>query len=84
MSAASRFIVVISVGALMVTGTVVLLWLVGVRGPRGVAFALAPILTAMLFIDDRLAERRTVAWRAVGAGAVTGLAGWVILTILES
>ena len=84
MSAASRFLVVIALGTVMVAGAIALLWVAGVRGRLGVAVPLALTLAAMQLLDDRLAGRPAVVWRAVGMGATAGLAGWLMLGMLES
>ena len=79
MNVAGRFLLVIALGTVMVAGVIALLWLAGVRGRLGMPLPLALTLAGMQLLDDGLAGRSPVVWRALAMGAIAGLAGWLML-----
>jgi hypothetical protein len=81
-SGVPRVLVVITLGALLVTAATLVMWGVGVRGPIGTAVAVAVGLAAMQLADDRLARRPRAPWKAAAMAVVGGATAWTTVTWL--
>ena len=77
MHASARGAVVLLLGALVSTATILLLWPVS-RGHGVVAAGVASAAGLMQLVDDRLAGRPAQLWRATRLAALTFAVAWVV------
>jgi hypothetical protein len=77
-----RALIVLTLGALLVTAATLFLWAVGLRGPGGTAMAIAVSTGTMQLVDDRLARHPRAPWRAAAMAVVGGATAWTTMTWL--
>jgi hypothetical protein len=81
MHTVARFSAVIALGSLLSAVTILVLWPI-LRGSVLIAAGLAFPVASMSLVDDLLARRPPVVWRAIAMGALSGATAWATLALL--